>query len=172
MGSLWKYRCVWVWGNTIPGTAIWLLKNSGNTEGLIKIAEKVFKICPNWKKKKNLLVAEEKIEELKAMVSGWETMSPPLWRRSLNRRQEVAVLPDLPHVHMAVSCLNAENEECHANSQAWAGKVLKMLLATLEIMVLDLLSEQIMWSLKTLQHAPQNLAISLPLIELSWLSIL
>lgn len=43
MGSVLKYRQIWMWENTTPGTTIWLLKDSGNSEVMTKNAEKVFK---------------------------------------------------------------------------------------------------------------------------------
>lgn len=61
----------------------------------------------------------------------------------------------------SANCLNADNEEGHTSNRSWLYKILKMLLATVETMILDLLSEWTMWSLEKLQDAPGYTAISL-----------
>lgn len=167
-----------MWGNTTPGTPIWLLKDSGNIEDLTKTAEKVFKYLSKLgrKKKKSSGGREENIRSKKQWSQaeklclhnseGEVTRENGRWVCS----QICPMFIRLPAGQPA-NYLNADNEEGHASSQAWIYKIFKILLTTFEIMVLGLHSEQTIWSLEKFQGAPQYAAISLNWIELAEYSL-
>lgn len=177
-----------MWWNPTPGTPIWLLKDSGNSEVLTKIAEKVFK---HFSKLGETNQAKPTKETNKKPPSGNReaNIRTKKWRhqveklclhhceggvtRENGRWEGSQICPMFTWLSagQSANCLNTDNEEGHTSNQGWLHKILEMLLATVETMVPDFLSEWTMWSLEKLQGAPRYTAVSLNWIELDEYSL-